>query len=139
MDAPIPLIVAATFLSWGVSGYVSKLAADRIGPQSAFWHVLFYAPAVVAYSLVVFRFRSLTRGDPSGIRLALLAGGLAAIGMVGMYILLTRAEASRMIPLTALYPALSVVLAIIFLRESVTPGKLMGILLSLVAIYLLSM
>ena len=45
---------------------------------------------------------------------------------------------NRDFPLTALYPALTAVLAFIFLKESVTPTKIAGIIFSLVAIYLLS-
>lgn len=41
-------------------------------------------------------------------------------------------------PLTALYPALTALLAFAFLHESITPAKIAGLTLSLAAIYLLS-
>jgi transporter family protein len=58
--------------------------------------------------------------------------------MIGFLILLSRNPASTVVPLTGLYPALTAVLAILFLRESVTVPKALGIALSMVAVYLLS-
>jgi hypothetical protein len=42
------------------------------------------------------------------------------------------------VPLTGPYPALTAVLAILFLREGVTVPKVLGIAVSMVAVYLLS-
>lgn len=138
MDRTSLGILATTFVAWGIGSFVEKLAADRLGVQSVFWHALAYAPAVIIYSLVVFKFGNLMRSTASGASLALLGGALSSFGIVGTYLLLTRTEASRTIPLTALYPALTSVLAILFLHESKDPGKLLGIALSLVSIYLLT-
>jgi len=131
-------ILASTFAAWGLSSFVEKLAANRIGAQGAFWHALAYALVAIVYSLVVFKFGPLVRSNPTGMGLALLGGALSAVGIVGSYLLLTRNEASRIIPLTALYPALASVLAILFLHESKDPWKLLGIALSLVSIFLLT-
>ena len=87
----------------------------------------------------MFRFKDLVQQqDKLGIGLALLAGAIGAFGLIGLYMLLTRAEASSAIPMTALYPALTALLAFIFLRETITVAKVTGIILSLIAIYLLS-
>ncbi|MGA2111702.1 MAG: EamA family transporter [Anaerolineales bacterium] len=131
-------ILASTFVGWGVGAFVEKLAADRVGPQGAFWHALAYALVATVYSLVVFKFGALMRSNPSGAGLALLGGALSSFGIVGSYLLLSRGEASRVIPMTALYPALTSVLAILFLHESKDPWKLLGIALSLVSIFLLT-
>ena len=95
-------------------------------------------PAVILYSLIVFKLRNLLQVDKKGAGLAFLAGAIGSIGLIGFYILLSRHEASRIIPLTALYPALTAILAIIFLHESINLTKIIGSILSLVAIYLLT-
>jgi transporter family protein len=138
MDLTTFLIVIVTFISWGVGTFISKIAANKIGAQSVFWHLLGYAPAVTIYSIIVFKLRNLVGADRIGIGLAILAGVVGSFGAIGFYFLLKRAEASTITPLTALYPALTAVLAFIFLHESVNLTKLLGIALSLIAIYLLS-
>ncbi len=138
MDSVTLLVVIGTFLSWGVGALIAKLAANRIGTQSVFWELVGYVPAILIFSLTVFRLRNLIEGDRVGIGLAIAAGAIGSLGAVGFYFLLTRAEASTVTPLTALYPALTAVLAFIFLHESITPAKALGIILSLIAIYLLS-
>ena len=100
-----------------------------------------YAPVVILFSLIMFKFENLlrvARENKIGTGLAVLAGIVGSFGLIGYYILLAREEASTVVPLTALYPVITVTLAIIFLRESLTPTKLLGIILSLIAIYFLS-
>lgn len=132
------LVVLATFVSWGVSGFIAKLAANRIGQQSAFWDAIGMAPAIIIYCLAVFKIENLIQADKLGISLAWLAGTIGSLGYVSVYYLLSKAEVSTVAPLTALYPVVTIVLAFIFLRESITPTKLLGIFLSLIAIYLLA-
>lgn len=138
MDLTTFLIAIAIFVSWGVGSFLAKLAANRIGTQSAFWDLVGYVPAIFIYSLIVFKVKNLLAADKLGIGFAVLAGAIGALGVVGFYFLLSRAEASVVVPLTALYPALTAILAIIFLHESINATKLLGIVLSLIAIYLLS-
>ena len=57
----------------------------------------------------------------------------------GVVDLLTKKEASYAVPLTALYPVLTAILAIIFLKEQLTVTKLFGIILSGAALFLLSL
>jgi uncharacterized membrane protein len=130
--------LAGTITVWGVSSFVQKLAANRLGAQSAFWHALAYVSVVILFSLTVFKFGPLMRSTPSGASLALLGGALSSLGLIGTYLLLTRTEASRAVPLTALYRALTSLLAILLLHECRDPWKLLGIAPSLASIYLLT-
>jgi len=138
MDWITSLIVLATFVSWGIASLIAKLATNRIGGKAVFWDMVGYAPAVFIYSLIIYKLRNLVQGDKIGIWLAVLSGALSSFGLVGWYLLVTKGEVSTMVPLTALYPVLTAVLAIVFLHESLTPTKLLGIVISLIAIYLLS-
>jgi len=52
--------------------------------------------------------------------------------------LVTGGKASIVAPVTALFPMVTVVLAVIFLRERVGRTQWLGLLLAFVAIYLLS-
>ncbi len=131
-------VALITFVSWGLGSFIAKLATNRIGEKSVFWDLIGYFPAVVIYSLIIFKAKSLFSADKIGIILAILSGVVGSFGLIGFYFLLTKKEASLVVPLTALYPALTAILAFIFLRESLTLAKITGIVLAMIAIYLLS-
>ena len=138
MDKITFLIVIGTFASWGIGSFFSKLATTKVGEQAVFYDIIVYAPVIIIYSLIVFKFKNLIQADKAGIGFGILAGLIGSFGLIGFYYLLTRAEVSTILPLTALYPALTTLLAVVFLKESLTPTKILGIILSLTAIYLLS-
>ena len=138
MDLTTVLLVIFVFTAWGFDAFFSKLAANRIASPSSLWYAVGFAPTIITYSLLRFGLRTLAQGNRLGIGLGFLAGALGAVGIIGFHILLSRSSASTIVPMTGLYPALTAVLAIIFLRESVSVTKVLGIALSLVAVYLLS-
>jgi len=133
------LIILITFASWGLGSFIAKLATNRIGEKSVFWDLIGYFPAVIIYSLIVFKTKSLFSANKTGVFLAILSGAVGSFGLIGFYILLTKKDASSVVPLTALYPALTAILAFIFLKESLTLTKIVGIILAMIAIYLLSL
>lgn len=138
MDLTTLLIVIITFISWGTGSFIAKLATNRIGSKSVFFDAIAYVSAVIIYGLVIFKLKNLVQAERVGIGLALLAGVFGSFGLIGVYTLLSRAEVSSIVPLTALYPALTVTLAFIFLHESINPARILGIIFSLIAIYLLT-
>ena len=138
MDGNVTLIAFITLLSWGTSSFIDKLATNRIGMKTVFWNTVVYLPFVLIYMFFFVKARDLFTADRLGIWWAILSGIIGSIGFVGFYLLLVKKEASTAVPLTALYPALTAVLAFIFLKETITIQKVAGIVLALVAIYLLS-
>ena len=138
MDAKTIFILVITFVGWGLGTFFGKLATNKIGEKAIFWDILAYALGVIIYCFVAFKSSELFNVEKSGMIWGILAGLFGAVGLVGFYILLAKNEASIVIPMTALYPALAVVLGIIVLHEGVTLTKVIGIILSLVAIYLLN-
>jgi transporter family protein len=67
-----------------------------------------------------------------------LAGGaVSCIGNVFYYDILSRGgKAAMIVPLTALYPLTTVLLAMLLLKERLNRIQLSGVLISLLAIYL---
>ena len=141
IDSFTMVFTILALLGWGIGAFLSKLAADRIGTQSVFWDLVGYIPLIIIYSLITFKLKNVITQihiEKTGVILAFLAGFMGSIGFISFYYLMTRSEASLVTPITALYPALTAILAIIFLHEGFTVTKVAGITLSLVAIFLLS-
>jgi transporter family protein len=74
----------------------------------------------------------------AGITFAALGGVGAALGTVCFYLLLARQRASLAVPMTSLYPALTVILSVLFLKEQLNGLHVLGILFALAAVALLS-
>lgn len=126
-------------ISWGVSSFIGKLSTNRIGEKAVFWDLLGYAPAIIFYCLFAFKLKDVFGSDKTGVLLGVAAGAIGSFGLVGFYMLLTKKDASTAVPLTALFPALTAILAFIFLKEQLTLAKGLGIALSALALFLLSL
>lgn len=69
---------------------------------------------------------------------AVLGGVDAALGTVCFYLLLARERVSLTVPMTSLYPAVTVILSVLFLKEHLSGSHVLGILFALAAVALLS-
>jgi bacterial/archaeal transporter family protein len=124
-----------TLVSWGIWAILSKLIGDRI----AVAHVQAISTLGVLPILVVLLAAkdSSTAGNRRlGILLALGSGIVSCAGNIAYYASLNQAKAATIIPLTALYPVVTVILAVPLLKERVNVLQWMGIGLSLAAMYL---
>jgi drug/metabolite transporter (DMT)-like permease len=117
----------------GFAGFY--LCVRRAGDSSAIWIAAFTRMGgLAATGLVVLsqrRFRDIT---PAGIRWGVLTGCIDSIGTM----LFVRASQSgrldEAVVLSSLYPAVTVLLARLFLKEHFTRWKLVGLLAALVAV-----
>ncbi|MET1127728.1 MAG: EamA family transporter [Thermoproteota archaeon] len=127
-----------TLASWGVWGVALKAAA-----QSLSWRQLYVfsglatAIAITALALA-YRSEVLSTG-PKAALAALGAGSLGTLGYLSMVNALdSGGEASVVVPLTSLYPAVTAVVAYLALGEPLTKAKVAGIALAIAAAVLLS-
>lgn len=139
MDSTGIFLALGAMLGWGVSSFFSKLASNRIGNSAVFWDVLAYAPITVLYCLFAFKIKTVFHADPIGIGWALLSGATGAAGIVLFYVTITKYNAAVAVPLTALYPALTAILAVMFLGEKLSAFNILGIVLAVAAVFLLSL
>ena len=128
-----------TILVWGAWGVVSKIVSDRIDANT---NQVFFSLGLLP--LIIFVARSpRTRGDDrrrSGITWAFLTGILGGTGNIAFFrALVVGGQASIVVPATALYPLVTVILASWFLHERMRRIQQLGLVLALAAIYLLSM
>jgi transporter family protein len=121
---------------FGLWGFLPKIAVRYITPRSA---LVYETLGVVTIGCIVF----LTVGksistDLRGILPAGLAGILGTIGLLCFLYAVNVGSVSVVAPLTALYPAIVILLAAAFLKENVTPTQIAGIGLAILSVILLS-
>lgn len=119
----------------GALGVTSKLALDTLSWQQLLpWTLVAYAVAVGALIIIGeadFHWRS-------GTGWALVSAALAVSALVLLYVALGLGEASKVVPVTAAYPAATVVLAAIFLGEDITPARVGGMTLVVIGVVVLA-
>jgi drug/metabolite transporter (DMT)-like permease len=129
-------LTVAAVLCWGLWAVISKLIGETVtAAQSQALSTLGLIPVMLALS----RSKKLTASGNRrrGITNAFLAGALTCAGNVAYYHALgAGAKASTVVPLTAVYPLVTIALAVLLLRERLNGVQIGGAALSLVAIYL---
>jgi len=121
---------------WGVFGFLGKLGADRLTPaQMQFFFTIGMLPVAIACA---YRLKFKIASSKRGVAYSLLMGVLAALGSLAFFAAMKAGQASVIAPATSLYPALTVLLAMFFLRERLNKVQLLGLLIALVSIVILS-
>ena len=131
------LMALATLVLWGFWGVALKLASKRLDWKSLYIISNMVIIAVIAVLLIT---RSIELPmEKSSLGYALIAGVCGTFGYI-LLILSMKAggKASIVIPLTSLYPALTVILSKLLLQEPLNRFQVIGIALALIAIVLLS-
>lgn len=129
----VPSLIAA--LCWGVWGFLAKLANRGMN-----WEALTFMSWVgVAFVLIPFAFVEKPGvGVGMPLYLALISGAASGVATIYFYLALSRGEASIVVPLTSLYPAITVILSLLFLHEKLTLLQTLGIGFAVLAVILLS-
>ena len=138
MRADVLAIATSVIAVWGLFGLFGKLAVERIDQQVIIWGSLVVCPLVFLIYMAASGQLVPVNWHASGITYGLLAGLAGCSGTILFYQLLAREPASLVVPMTSLYPAVTVVLSAVFLSEELGPARIAGIILALVAIFLLT-
>jgi transporter family protein len=123
-------------LCWGVVGLLQKLGANRISSRSLLvWLVVGFA----AMLPLLWRDGAITGLGWRVSLVGLLGGAANGLGSWALFEALEQgAKASVAVPLTALYPLVTIVLARIFLAETLTFRQWVGIALAVAGGVMLS-
>lgn len=121
---------------WGIFGFLGKVGADQISAsQMQFFFTIGTLPVAL---LCAHRLNYKIAGNKTGVAYSLTMGILAALGTLAFFGAMKSGSASVIAPVTALYPALTVVLAVLMLRERLNKLQVFGLVLALVSIVILS-
>ena len=131
MGAAFFLVVC--ILMWGLATMGMKLAGQRLDPITIAAFNMFGYLAVGA-----FLFPQASYGWSRYHLIAVAIGAVFVVANMAFYKLSQTAYVSTLAPLTALYVVIPVVVGVVALGEPLTFRKVIGVLLALVALYLLS-
>lgn len=121
---------------WGVVGLLQKIGANRCSPDSLF---LWTSAGYILLLPWVTHTGQLAALTPKAIVVGLVSGLTNGLGAWFLYSALEKgAPASVAVPLTALNPLLTVILAVALLGERLTGLQIAGVVLALGAAVLLS-
>lgn len=127
-------ITAAAF--WGVWGVVAKLISDDVSPFAN--HFLFALGMLLTIPFVLKKIRK-QKPNTKGIVWGLIAGALAIAGNVAVFKAFSSGGlAAIVIPVTNLYPLVTIVVALLFFKEKLNGVNAIGILLAVPAVIMLS-
>jgi len=124
-------------LLWGLWGFVLKIAS-----RGSEWVIVYYLSTIASFILSTIIFilnKGYSRLNTDFNILALIAGLLGSLGYLFFVNALREGEASIVIPLTSIYPAITVILAVLLLGEKISIHQVIGVILALAGIVLLSM
>ncbi len=130
----LPAVTA--FLCWGVWAFLPKLTTRYLEPRSAIVYEVAGGLVVALAVLVWMGFR--VQHDVRGVSLALLTGMVGTCGALAYLFAVTRGPVSLISMITAMYPVIAVLLAILLLGESLTLKQGVGVVLALVALVLIA-
>ena len=135
-----------TIVMWGTWGFVSKIASDGV---DAYTNQLLFTVGILPLMVFVGWKVSLhgrsgasgekPKGRGSGVFWAFLTGILGGVGNMAYFEAMVKGgQASVVTPVTALFPMVTVLLALVFLKERLRRVQWIGLGLAFVAIYLLN-
>ncbi len=126
-----------TLVAIGLTDFVRKIAVSSGAPPASYLFVESFALAVVILGVAMAAEGGIHVAAPA-MWLALVSGLLVAVAIGSLLYGLRLGEASIVVPLGRLGLFVTALLAIIFLKESLTATKLLGIICAVLAVILLS-
>lgn len=124
---------------WGLWGAVSKVLSSRMDENTN--QIYFTVGLLPLMALMLYSKPAGGEGGRyAGAFWALLTGVLGGVGNLAFFrALRAGGKVSVVAPATALFPLVTVIFAVIFLRERLRRPQIVGLALAFAAIYLLSM
>lgn len=136
----IYFILFLTILFWGVAPIFDKLGVKLVDPFTGiFWRNLTMTLIFTIIYFVYSKIYKITSVNILGISYFVLSGIIAGVlGVLLYFITLRKLDASIVVPVVATYPLVTAILASIFLNEQLSLFRIIGILLTILGIWLIT-
>ena len=131
-----PYLILFSIIGWGVGSLFYKIANDSMHPVMVSIIVTVFYMILTPIEYVIFK--PSTNVTVASVSFALTGALLMGLGSLTYFFALQKGSAGSVTAMTAIYPALTVVLSCIFLKEEFSIKKLIGVLLAFASVYILS-
>jgi len=125
-----------TIITWGFVGFFLKLAS-KYSSWTEIYIVSNVALFVVSLLLFISQKPSISVGS-HGFNYAMIGGIMMSLAAITFYIAIQVGKAIIVIPLTSLYPVVTIVLSYLILHEEISLTKGFGIILAVLALVLVA-
>ena len=126
------------FVAWGVQAYVLKVGNETMSAEGLFVYMTISALALVPIAIAMTDFSKPINWGPRGPGLAAAVHLLNSIGALTLVYALRYGKAIIVVPLTALAPVITIALSLAIYSRMPLPAQTVGLLLAVVAIYLMA-
>ena len=132
------ILAILVFLMWGVQAYVMKFANKSMRAENIFFYMMISGLLLVPFALWMTDFSQVINWGFKGPYLASIIHILNAIGALTLVYALRYGKAIIVVPMTGLSPVITIIISLVI--YSVIPGAILsiGLLLAIIAIFLLS-
>lgn len=125
-------------LIYGIWGFLSKFISTELNAPSMLIYSLLGSTLGIPIYILTYRNSFSFQWGNGWTYLAILVGMFTSLGAFFFFNAIAQGEASKVVVITSLYPVITAILAFIFLQETITLTKLIGILFCLIGIIILS-
>jgi len=132
----LPYLIALAIFGWGVGSLFYKVANDAIHPLMVSTIVTVVYVIMTPVAFVTTKFDKTLNW--TGVAFSILGGVAMGVGSIGYSFALKKGGAGEITAVAALYPALTLILSMLFLHEEMSVRKGIGILLALSSVAVLS-
>ncbi|MBW4604508.1 MAG: EamA family transporter [Calothrix sp. FI2-JRJ7] len=125
-----------SLILYGVWGLFSKFTTNYIDAKSVLVYETISAFLISLLLVAIQGFKIQT--NPQGIFYAILVGVVGSLATFCFFVALKSSSVSIVVPLTALYPSITALLGLFFLKEPITFQQVLGIIFATISVILLS-
>lgn len=137
IDVSSIYLLIVSILGWGIGSFFYKGANNNIHP------IMVSSIATCVYAIITptyFIFLQFDRSvNTTGVIYALLGGLFMCVGSMAYFYALRAGAAGQVTSITALYPTLTLILSCMFMGESLTFKKFIGVIFAVAAAFFLSL
>lgn len=132
------VLAIIVFLMWGIQGFVMKFSNERMKAESIFFYMMLSAVMLIPVAIGMTDFSVPVNWGFKGPYLAALIHILNSIGALTLVYAMRYGKAIIVIPVTGLSPVITIVISLIIYSVFPHPVILAGLVLAVIAIYLLA-
>ena len=124
------------FVVWGLWSFIPKITVRYISPKSAVVYEVLGGMLVALMVLYSVNFQP--DMHPRGVALGIATGLLGFLGALFFLFAVSHGPVSLIVSVSALYPVISILLAVFILHEPITLKQGFGIIFALTAMFLVA-